>query len=180
MPPKPIKFSIRASTLADAITKYVWNFEIYCEKDTTTYEEDAYTSSDGHLIQTGSDHEDVEHNKPRKGVGLQGRNVVKDLMKDLCGRRHILMTDNFFTSIPLFLDLKKSGTIATGTLCSNRKYLPKSIFAKSLTKNQPFGWIEWCMHGSKKICCAVWKDKKRVLLLSTHREPISPPDVEQC
>jgi hypothetical protein len=44
-----------------------------------------------------------------------------------CG--HIATMDNFFTSIPLFMDLLDRGTIAISTLRANRKYVPKALFA---------------------------------------------------
>lgn len=114
-----------------------------------------------------------------KGLGLQGRNVVKELMKDLTGQGHIVTTDNFYTSVPLFVDLLQNGIMATGTLRADRKYIPKSMFAKSVTKNQKMGWLDYRMHRSRKISCAVWKDKKNVLLLSTHAEATSPPGTKQ-
>jgi hypothetical protein len=45
---------------------------------------------------------------------------VKDLMADLGGWGHIVTTDNFFTSVPLYLDLLDKGIMATGTLRANR------------------------------------------------------------
>ena len=52
----------------------------------------------------------------------------------LGGHGQILIIDNYFTSVPLFLDLLETGTMAIGTLQGNRKYVPKSLFAKSYTK----------------------------------------------
>jgi hypothetical protein len=65
-----------------------------------------------------------------KGEGLHGRNVVKDLLRDLGGRGHIVNTNNLFTSVPLFLDLLENGIMATWKLRDNRKYVPKSMFTK--------------------------------------------------
>jgi len=59
-----------------------------------------------------------------KGVGLQVASVVKNLMQSLYGKGYILTIDNFFSSIPIFIDLLEDGIIATGTLHSNRKYVP--------------------------------------------------------
>jgi hypothetical protein len=80
--------------------------------------------------------------------------------------------DNFFTSVPLFTDLLERGTMATGTLKGNRKYVPKALFAKSHTKKQDIGWIDYMMHQEGKVCCAVWHDKQPVRLLSTHAKAI--------
>ena len=123
----------------------------------------------------GDGHCDLEdYGKSGKGVGLQGQNVVKDLTRKLQVRGHILTTNNFFTSVLLFLDLLDPGIMDTCTLRSNRKYLPREIWAKKTTKTKSMGWCDWQLHNHKRICCMVWKDKKPVLLLSTHAEPISP------
>jgi hypothetical protein len=108
----------------------------------------------------------------RTGNGLQGQNIVKDLMKDLGGRGHIVTTDNFFTSVPLYLDLLENGIMATGTLRANRKYVPRAMYDKNITKKQTMGWMDYRMHEEGQICCMVWKDKQEVRLLSTHVEPI--------
>jgi hypothetical protein len=72
-------------------------------------------------------------------------------MQDLGGCGHILTTDNYFTYVPLFLDLLETGTMATGTLRGNRKYVPKYIFAKSYIKKQPIGWTDYRMHDEGKV-----------------------------
>jgi hypothetical protein len=111
---------------------------------------------------------------PGIGEGFMGHNVVKDLLKDLTGRGRIVTTDNFFTSVPLYLDLLQRGIMATGTLRANRKYTPKAMFAKTITKKKEIGWVDYRMHKEGNICCAVWKDKQPVVLLSTHAEPVVP------
>jgi len=175
MPNKPVRFGIKVWAAADALSKYVWNFQIYCGKEGNPHDENADSS--------GSDEEDfIVDDLPvssGKGEGLQGRHVVKHLLKDLGGRGHIVTTNTFFTSVPLFLDLLEQGIMATGTLKSNRKYVPKALFAKEITKKQHYGWIDYCMHEEGQICCAVWKDKNAVILLSTHAEPVSPPGPRQ-
>jgi hypothetical protein len=68
-----------------------------------------------------------------KGEGLQGRNVVKPLRKGLVERGHIVTIDNFFTLVPLFLDLLDSSIMASGTLRANMKYVPWAMFPKSIS-----------------------------------------------
>ena len=82
-------------------------------------------------------------------------------------------TDKFFTFVPLFLDLLEKGTMATSTLRANRKYTPKAMFAKKITKKQDIRWIDYKMYEEGRICCAVWKDKQAVVLLSTYAEPVA-------
>ena len=98
---------------------------------------------------------------------------MKDFLKDLYGRGHIVTTDNFFTSVPLFLDLLENGIMATGTLRATRKYVPRAIFAKKITKNKHFGWIDYQMHAERKVYCIVWKDKQAMVLLSIHAKPVA-------
>jgi hypothetical protein len=104
----------------------------------------------------------------------QGRNVVKGLLQDLGGRGHIVTTDNYFTLVPLYLDLLERGIMATGTLNVICKYVPKAMFAKTATRNQIIGWSDYRIHQEGNICCGVWKDKKPVVLLSTHALPVAP------
>jgi hypothetical protein len=44
-------------------------------------------------------------------------------MQELIEKGHIVTTNNFFTSIPLFLDLLDSGLMAIGVLRENWKYI---------------------------------------------------------
>jgi hypothetical protein len=155
MPFKPIRFGIKVWAAADAISKYLWNFEVYCGKQGNPY--DAVLLSDtevGHGMESPDDNV-----RAGKGEGLQGRNVIMSLLEDLHGRGHILTTDNFFTSVPLFLDLLEKGIMATGTLRWNRKYVPRGMFAKTITKKQTLGWVDYRMHKEHQLCCMVWKDK---------------------
>ena len=177
MPKKPVKFGMKAWAAADAISKYVWNFQIYCGKTGNPHDDGNVSDNGTHGSTFRASSDDEEGSG--KGVGLQGRNVVIDLLADLCGRGHIVTTDNFFTSVPLFTYLLAHGIMATGTCRSDRKYLPKEMFAKAVTKKQDIGWVDYRMHESGEVCCAVWKDKTPVLLLSTHAEPISPPGTKQ-
>jgi hypothetical protein len=171
MPKKPIRLGIKVWAAADALSKYLWDFEVYCGKTDNPHDEDG-TPIPSETEDGGRMDEVALPKGP--GEGSTGRNIVKELLKDLGGRGHIVTTDNFFTSVPLFLDLLENGTMATGTLRSTRKYVPRGMFAKTITKKQEIGWVDYRMHEEGKIYCAVWKDKQPVILLSTHAEPIKP------
>jgi hypothetical protein len=69
--------------------------------------------------------------------------------------------------------------MATGTLRGNRKYVPRGMFAKTITKKKTLGWIDYHMHKERQVCCIVWKDKQVVVLLSTHAQPISEARVRE-
>lgn len=145
----------------------MWNFDVYCGKSNNPYDET-------HVTFTGSsDEEMVEEMISGKGKGLQGRNVIKELLVDLSGRGHIVTTDNFFISVPLFTKLLESGIMVIGTCRSDKKYLPKEMFANGVANNENIGWIDYRMHKFGEVFCAVWKDKMPVLLLSMHSEAIS-------
>jgi hypothetical protein len=83
--------------------------------------------------------------------------------------------DNFFCSIPLFRDLEAKGIYATGTVRSNRIGLPSHLKNTRAWKRCGEGHIEWAMHESREISCVMWKDKRPVLLISTHAIPIGFP-----
>lgn len=132
-----------------------YSVQIYCGKSIRVMDI-SDSSSDS---ESDTSVEDGEPERSGKGLG-QEKHVVKVLMKDLYHGSHIVTTDNYFTSVPLFLDLLDQGIMATGTLQSNRKYLPKSMFANAVTNKKELGWLDWRMHETREISCAVWKDKQ--------------------
>jgi hypothetical protein len=170
MPKKPVRFGHEIWAAVDALSKSLWNFKVYCGK--TGNPHDDHDNDYGAESDIEGFRDDVMQ-WPRIGEGFIGHNVVKDLLKNLIGRGHIVTTDNFFTSIPLYLDLLQSGIMATGTLRASRKYTPKAMFAKKITKKKEIGWVDYRMHKEGNICCVVWKDKQLVVLLSTHAESVA-------
>jgi hypothetical protein len=110
---------------------------------------------------------------------MQGANVVHGLLVGLENRGHIVVMDNFFSSIPLFVDLLEKGTYATGTVRANRIGLPTALAKKSLYAKCTQGHLEWRMHKSQKISVIVWVDKKPVIVMSTVAPPIHGPG-EEC
>lgn len=149
MPRKPCRFGIKVWSLDDAVVKYLWNFEVYCGKEGEPIDYDFKRQGEPIISISSSS---------GKGMGLQGALVVKNLMQSLHGRGYIVTVDNFFTSVPLFMDLLENGIMATGTLRSDGKYVPRDMWAKENLKNKVMGWCDWRMHSSGKICCMVWKD----------------------
>lgn len=86
--------------------------------------------------------------------------------------------DNFFTSPKLLVDLLAFGSFGTNTLRFNCISLPSDLKDKKVWKKEDEGTISWCMHCTGELCCIVWVDKKLMLLLSIHKEPLSL-DLEQ-
>jgi hypothetical protein len=43
MPCKPVRFGIKVWATADALSKYLWNFEVYCGKQGNPYDDDNFS-----------------------------------------------------------------------------------------------------------------------------------------
>jgi hypothetical protein len=82
-----------------------------------------------------------------------------------------VVLDNYFSSIGLFIELLANGTYATGTMRSNRVGLPLVLKDTKSFKRVPQGTLDWRMHESRRISCVLWKNKRPVLLISTHSIP---------
>jgi hypothetical protein len=106
MPNKPEKWGVKVWCLADSKSKFVYDFEIYCGKNADGPERQAPT---------------------RVGEGNMARNVVLGLMEGLKGNSHVLVTDNYFSSIGLFIELANRRIYATGTMRSNCVGLPSDL-----------------------------------------------------
>jgi hypothetical protein len=61
------------------------------------------------------------------GEGNMARNLVLGLMEGLEGQGHVLITDNYFSSIGLFITLANRDIYATGTVRANRVGLPSNL-----------------------------------------------------
>ena len=101
--------------------------------------------------------------------------VVMKLLRGLEGKGHCVVMDNYFCSIPLFEDLVRRGIYAMGTVRSNRIGLPSNLKNTKAWKKSNQGHIEWAMHDSRTLSCVMWKDKRPILLISIHANPIGFP-----
>ena len=101
--------------------------------------------------------------------------VVTKLSLGLENLEHCITMDNFFTSIPLFIELALRGICGTRTKRTNRIGPPSHLKNTRAFKKVPQGYMEWVMHESRGVSCVMWKDKCPVLLLSTHATPIRAP-----
>jgi hypothetical protein len=156
LPNKPTKWGIKIWCLADSVTKFVYNFEIYCGRN-------------------GVELVEVERAKAVRGEPRQAHEVVLRLVEGLENKNHVMVCDNFFTSVGLFMELKNMGIYATGTMRSNRVGLPLELKNTRAFSRVPQGTLEWRMHESRTISCVLWKNKKPVLLISTHAMPVGYP-----
>ena len=92
MPKKPEKWDVRLWVLANLVSKYVYDFEVYHDKS-------------GEL-------EEVLQQPRRTANAAYG--LVMDLLVRLEDCGHCLVLDNFFTLVLLFQDLVGKGIYATG------------------------------------------------------------------
>ena len=97
MQKKPTKWGIKVWVCSDSITGCIYSFDVY----------------------TGANPSVPKHPKG------QAYSVVMKLMESLPGRGHVVYTDNFYSSPVLFKDLLAKGTLASGTVRTNRRNFPK-------------------------------------------------------
>jgi hypothetical protein len=140
--------------LMDSTIKFVYNFEIYCRKDPNVLNGQAFA---------------------RNGEGNMAGNVVLGLMVGLEGKGHVVVCANYFSSIGLFKELYSRDIYGTSTMRSIHVGLLLELSNLRKWNGVEQGTLEWRMHNSNKIACVMWKDKRPVLLISTHAVPIQAP-----
>jgi len=93
-----------------------------------------------------------------KGLALR---VVMELIRPYLNVGRTVVTDNFYTSMPLARELLKNNIHLVGTLRTNRVKLPEVLKTK-LKKGQIIG-----KESTDGIVVAKWHDKRDVAMLST-------------
>jgi hypothetical protein len=88
--------------------------------------------------------------------------AVMNLMEGYLDKHHVVVMDNHFTSVPLFIDLLERSTYACGTVRLNRKYLPREFKEK---KQMSPGKSQFWQ--SDNFLATLWQDKRAVRFLST-------------
>jgi hypothetical protein len=77
LPKKLIRFGIKIWATADTLSKYLWDFEIYCGKSGNPHDDESIASIAG----TANDcSDDAQQPRPGKGEGFMGQNVVKNVI----------------------------------------------------------------------------------------------------
>ena len=107
MPLKPTKRGLKVWVRADSCTGYFCEYDVY----------------------TGKGNDDIRE------FGLGGSVVIK-LTRKIVGKYHQIFTDNFFTSVPLFIRLYNDKIYACGTIRVNRKGWPTILKDKSKRNRQ--------------------------------------------
>ena len=99
MPNKQGKWDIKVWCLACSTSKCVWNLEVYCGMENIVRE--SMDNIDANLTP-------MHHGEPRLA-----HNVILRMVKDLSHVGHVVVMDNFFSSIGLFKDLLSRDIYAT-------------------------------------------------------------------
>lgn len=117
-------------------------------------EDSSYTFS--FKIYTGK-----ENVAPRAQELSLSERVVVDLMQPLLQKAYHLYTDNWCTSLPLYRYLCRQGTLACGTVQSNRKGFPEQVKSAQLRRDELIA----CR--SDELLAIKFKVKKVVFMLNT-------------
>ena len=105
-------------------------------------------------VYTGAESEKKDKSLPHS--------VVMGLMEGYLDKNHVVVMDNFFTSIPLFVNLLTRSTYACGTVRANRKYLPEEY---KIEQDMELGESDFWQ--SENFVATLWQDKRAVRFLST-------------
>ena len=105
--------------------------------------------------------------------------VVLKLTEPYFNKGNKLFVDNWYTNVPLFLELEKKGIRACGTVRGNRKYLPQDIVDQQCEQVKSLVRGESLFRQSGNLICVTWKDRKLVHLLSTLPEGLGIGQVER-
>ena len=105
--------------------------------------------------------------------------VVLKLTEPYFNKGYKLFVDNWYTNVPLFLELEKKGIRACGTVRGNRKYLPQDIVDQQCEQVKSLVRGESLFRQSGNLICVTWKDRKLVHLLSTLPEGLGIGQIER-
>ncbi|KAL4103566.1 hypothetical protein QTP88_018927 [Uroleucon formosanum] len=74
---------------------------------------------------------------------IKGESLTETIVSDLCenylNEGRTIVTDNFYTSVPLAEKMLSKNTHLVGTLRKNRRFLPKTVIGKKIKKGEIFG-----------------------------------------
>jgi len=127
IPNKPSKYGIKVYDLADNKTFYLDSSKLY-------------TGAGTHA--------------PGLPVATQ---AVLDLVPSVSGTNRNITTDNYYTSIPLAMELKSRKLTLVGTMKKNKAYIPSSFLGEA-----DEGTVQYAFdHANNFICCPLLQRKTR-------------------
>jgi len=99
-------------------------------------------------------------------IGL-AKNICIELMKDLIDQGRTLYVDNFYTSDELANYCLQKQTHLFGTLCANKKHIPKEVLQAKLKRGEMVAKDD-----QQGVVILKWKDTRYVRVLSTKHAPV--------
>lgn len=135
MPNKPAKYGVKIWWACDALTGYPLVGEIYTGRPITGREVN------------------------------QGERVVKSLSTKFKDSGRNIVTDNFFTTLPLAKFLSTWKLTLVGTIKKNKAYIPPEMLANK--SREPLS-TRFAFHQNVTMCSYVPKKNKAVTLISTY------------
>jgi len=91
--------------------------------------------------------------------------IVIPLCENYSNEGRTIVTDNFYTLVPLAKNLLSQNTHLVGTLRKNRGFLPKTVATKKLKNGDLFG-----LENNFGIVVCEFKNKRGIYLLSTRHQ----------
>ncbi|XP_043524386.1 piggyBac transposable element-derived protein 4-like [Frieseomelitta varia] len=133
---KKSKFGIKSFVLCDSKTGYIQDLIVYSKAD---------------MIMS----EDIRS----KSIGKSGQ-IIMTLLEPYLGKGHTLVTDDWYSSPSLFLELHKNLTNAYGMVKKDRLDIPE--LNKKIKKG------EYVFRSTKNVLALKWIDEKEVWMISTY------------
>ena len=134
---KPIKWGIKVWIMAESKTGYNYNFDVYVGK---------------------------EASETAPNIGLTSKVVLK-LTQPLYDKGYHVYFDRFYTSPDLLQYLQLVGTLACGTVQTNRIGFPTSLITKKSAVQR--GESKWLQCKNTGIIATMWCDNKPIYFLTT-------------
>lgn len=137
-PPQSAKVGLKIWMLSTSNTGYVYNFEIYCGRNDNI-------------------------DRSEKGLGYD---VITHFTYFLQQPYHHLYFSDYFTSIPLMVDLLDKNVYACGIMASKRKYLSDPLSNLDIKPKMLFQQCE----EHPNLLCSTWYDDKEISVISTNEK----------
>ena len=99
---------------------------------------------------------------------LKTKIICLNLLEGFSDSNYHVFMDNFYTSLPLFAELKQKGISSTGTIRMTKRGLPTKLISKeSISKNKG---IQFLIYSVFTLC--LFYDKKLVRLIFMYYKTI--------
>ena len=161
---KPTKWGFKLWVIADSLSAYTLDMVVYTG-----------SGKRGNVLRDDFAPEGLRENGGEDWVALGfsaqrmeqvGASVVIKVCQAYFNLNHVLYTDNFYTSVPLYQSLLENGMYACGTAKKNSTGFPKSLKNDGVwEKGKARGAVRSTRVGD--VLCLQWKDKRVITMFST-------------